>query len=87
MRSLPNTAGAYRNRKICRIGWESVTSRFEISGRVLEAPSGISVAEAFRSIGMNPSAYVFIIDGRPVPMDSDVADGVLVRAVKVASGG
>ena len=60
---------------------------FEISGESYESKSGTTPADAFRSIGRNPSAYVFILDGHPVPMDQDVPDGSRIVALKVASGG
>lgn len=45
------------------------------------------MADAAREIGINPSAFIFSVDGVPVPMDSNVEDGWNVRAIKVASGG
>lgn len=62
-------------------------SAFIVSGKRMDALSGMTIADAFRTLGMNPSAYVFVIGGRPVPMDSDVPDGVEITALKVASGG
>ena len=37
------------------------------------------------SIGKNPDSYLYICNGRPIPVDT--APGTDVEAIKVASGG
>ena len=37
------------------------------------------------SIGKNPDSYLFICNGRPIPVDSEPSDDV--EAIRVASGG
>ncbi|AIZ56554.1 hypothetical protein Mpt1_c06690 [Candidatus Methanoplasma termitum] len=48
---------------------------------------GTTICDAVRSIGFIPDAFVFMMNGRPVPMDTQIADGDVIKAVKVASGG
>ena len=52
-----------------------------------EIECGSTICDAARALGYAPDAFIFMIDGRPVPMDTKIADGVSVKAVKVASGG
>ncbi|MBO4552513.1 MAG: hypothetical protein J5673_04885 [Candidatus Methanomethylophilaceae archaeon] len=44
-----------------------------------------TVLDTVLSIGRNPDSYLFISDGRPIPVDSEPSDDV--EAIKVASGG
>lgn len=59
----------------------------EVSGKVTEIPSGTLISEAARKAGILPDAYLFLISGVPVPMDTPIEDGQTVKAIKVASGG
>jgi len=52
-----------------------------------EIACGMTICDAVRSLGYTPDAFIFIINGRPVPMDTPIADGMIIKAVKVASGG
>lgn len=61
--------------------------RITVSGKTTEVPPGITVMEAARTAGIVPDAYLFLIDGKPVPMDTALTDGQAVKALKVASGG
>ncbi|MBO4348508.1 MAG: hypothetical protein J5812_02925 [Candidatus Methanomethylophilaceae archaeon] len=58
-----------------------------IKGSVQEIASDITIAEAATSCGIRPDAYIFLIGGKPVPMDTRVPEEGEVRAVRVASGG
>ena len=58
-----------------------------IRGAVHEIPAGITLAEAAAACGIRPDAYIFLVDGKPVPMDVLVPEEGEVRAVRVASGG
>jgi sulfur carrier protein len=49
--------------------------------------SGTTICDAVRSIGFAPDAFIFMVNGKPVPMDTPIADGDMIKAVKVASGG
>lgn len=61
--------------------------RITVSGKTKEVPAGTRIMDAAREAGVVPDAYLFLVDGRPVPMDTPMEDGQSVRAIKVASGG
>jgi len=58
-----------------------------IDGKEHGVACGQTICDAVRSLGLAPDAFIFMADGRPVPMDTPIADGAVVKAVKVASGG
>lgn len=58
-----------------------------IKGSVQEIASDITIAEAATFCGIRPDAYIFLIGGKPVPMDTQVPEEGEVLAVRVASGG
>ncbi|MCL2032622.1 MAG: hypothetical protein FWH45_02405 [Methanomassiliicoccaceae archaeon] len=62
-------------------------ARIAIGGKEHEVSCGTTICDAVRLLGLAPDTFIFMIGGRPVPMDSHIADGVLIKAVKVASGG
>ncbi len=62
-------------------------ARLNISGSVSEIPSGMTIQEAVSALGQHPDSFLFLIDGRPVPMDTVPPEDSEVRAMRVASGG
>ena len=48
---------------------------------------GITIEKAMISLGRHPDAFLFFVDGKPVPMTLTIADGMEVSALRVASGG
>ena len=40
-----------------------------------------------QSNGFYPDSFLYIMDGRPVPSDTEISDSQAVEAIKVASGG
>ncbi len=62
-------------------------STISIGGRLFEVKAGIAISEAAASCGILPDAYIFMVGGKPVPMDSTVPEDAEVRAIRVASGG
>jgi len=62
-------------------------AKMAIGGKEHEMECGQTIADATRSLGLAPDAFIFIIGGRPVPMDTLITDGIQIKAVKVASGG
>lgn len=56
-----------------------------IHGRVEPIVDGETIEAGMRRLGMHPDSYLFVMDGRPVPMDT-VPHGD-VKVLKVASGG
>jgi sulfur carrier protein len=61
--------------------------RMIIKGEAVEIPEGTTVESAAASAGLRPNAYIFLIGGKPVPMDSEVPSGAEIVAMRVASGG
>ncbi len=59
----------------------------KIKGDMHEIEPGSTIAEAAAVCGIRPDAYIFLIGGKPVPMDSEVPEEGEVHAVRVASGG
>lgn len=45
------------------------------------------IDEIMKSSGHNPDAYLFIMEGVPVPDDMEVSGDEFVDAIRVASGG
>ncbi len=55
--------------------------------RVVDVPAGSTIQEAVSVAGEHPDAFIFMVGGRPVPMDTVPPEDAEVRAVRVASGG
>ena len=55
--------------------------------RAVDVPEGSTIQEAVSSAGEHPDAFIFMIGGRPVPMDTVPPEDSEVRAMRVASGG
>lgn len=62
-------------------------ARIVIGDRTVEAAEGATIAESVSAAGEHPDAFVFLIGGRPVPMDTVPPEDSEVRAMRVASGG
>lgn len=56
------------------------------SGRI-EVGVGETIQSAVSRAGQHPDAFIFMISGRPVPMDTVPTEDAEIRAVRVASGG
>ncbi|MDD4185163.1 MAG: hypothetical protein PHX75_00755 [Candidatus Methanomethylophilaceae archaeon] len=50
-------------------------------------PVNGTLEETMISSGRSPDAYIFLIGGIPVPEDTVPAEGTVITAVRVASGG
>ncbi len=46
-----------------------------------------TIEDAMRSAGMTPDSYIYLIGGRPVPMDVIPPEDSEIKAMRVASGG
>jgi sulfur carrier protein ThiS len=58
------------------------------SGREgLEMPEGASPMEVLARLCLLPDAHIVLRSGVPVPIDEVLADGDVLKVVKVASGG
>ncbi len=58
-----------------------------IDGNRIEIGPGATIADAVSGAGMFPDSFLFMIGGRPVPMDTVPPEDAEVRALRVASGG
>lgn len=56
-----------------------------IQGRKEPIECGETIEAGMRRLGMHPDSYLFVVDGRPVPMDTVPHEDV--KVLKVASGG
>lgn len=56
-----------------------------VLGKVYEGNGKID--ELMRSWGFYPDSFLYIMEGVPVPSDTEVFDGEKVDAIRVASGG
>ncbi len=62
-------------------------SKITINNNTYEIPPDTTIADAVHSLGFSPDTFIFMIDGRPVPMDMMIGDGSVILSIKVASGG
>ncbi len=62
-------------------------SRIALDGRTIDVPPGNTIEDTVRSAGHTPDSYIYLIGGRPVPMDTIPPEDSEVRAMRVASGG
>ncbi len=58
-----------------------------VSADVYIVASGITIEEAVSKEGMHPDSYLYMMNGRPVPMDTVLSDESEVKVLRVASGG
>ena len=58
-----------------------------VSGKKIKVDEGVTIEQAVISNGMHPDAYLYLIGGKPVPMDTELVGDVDVKVVRVASGG
>lgn len=58
-----------------------------VSGRRIDVPPGLTIEQAAASAGLHPDSYLYMVGGRPVPMDAPFPEDSEVKAVRVASGG
>jgi len=61
--------------------------RIFINGNSVEAEASGTIAEALNSLNIRPNAYLYLINGVPVPSDTVLKEGMEITAMKVASGG
>ncbi|MDR2846463.1 MAG: MoaD/ThiS family protein [Candidatus Methanoplasma sp.] len=64
-----------------------MTATIAIGKETFEVTAGKTIESAVAEIGGYPDTFIFIVNGKPVPMDTPIEDGIVVKAVKVASGG
>jgi len=59
----------------------------QVSGEDHQVGSGMTVQQAVSSLGLHPDSYLYLVNGKPIPMDTVITDGMVVKAMRVASGG
>jgi sulfur carrier protein ThiS len=59
----------------------------QVLGREVEVSAGDTIEDAMHANGFHPDSFLYLDDGKPVPMDTVISDTSVIRAVKVASGG
>ncbi len=65
---------------------DSTMAILVVSGKREEVADGQTISAAVADLGLHPDAYLYVVDGTPVPMDT-VLSGQKVRLLRVASGG
>ncbi len=58
-----------------------------VSGKEFAVEDGITVEEAMRRSGFHPDSFLYLSSNSPIPMDTEITADMVVKAVKVASGG
>lgn len=61
--------------------------RIVVGDRCIDSKDGMTIADSVSAAGEHPDAFIFLIGGRPVPMDTVPPEDSEVRAMRVASGG
>ena len=64
----------------------SMAAGLNIGKRTIEL-DGITIEAAVISAGEHPDAFLFLLNGRPIPMTTVPKDGEVIEAIRVASGG
>ena len=59
----------------------------QVSGTDNRVPDGLTIQQAISELGLHPDSYLYLIDGKPVPMDTVITNNMVIRAMRVASGG
>ena len=67
------------------IPFPDIMASIKVDGEVFEGNGRID--DIMHSLGRHPDAFIDIMEGVPVPSDTEVGDGEKVDAVRVASGG
>ena len=58
-----------------------------IGNERIPVETGITIEKALIGMKKHPDAYIFLLQGKPVPMTAAVERGMEIEAVLVASGG
>ena len=61
--------------------------KLSVGGKEYDVGSGKTIQQAVSEQGLYLDSFLYLIDGKPVPMDTVIGDSAVVKAVKVASGG
>jgi len=61
--------------------------KLTVAGKCYDIKDGATIEQSVIENGLHPDSYLYLIDGKPVPMDTVIEGDMTVRAMKVASGG
>ena len=64
-----------------------MTASIIFGTKKIDVVNGVTIEKAMISAGLFPDAFLFLSDGRPIPMTTVLDDGDSVEALRVASGG
>jgi len=64
-----------------------VTASIIFGDGKIDVVNGVTIEKAMISAGLFPDAFLFLRNGRPIPMTTVLEGGDSVDAVRVASGG
>lgn len=64
-----------------------MTTTIVIGKDAKTVPTNGTIESAIRSLDLKPDAFLYLVDGKPTPMDTPITDGMNIKAIKVASGG
>ncbi|MCL1983961.1 MAG: hypothetical protein FWG58_01020 [Methanomassiliicoccaceae archaeon] len=53
----------------------------------LTADPGVTIEKMMVSAGKHPDAFLYLFEGRPVPMTTVLEEDMKIDAIRVASGG
>ena len=58
-----------------------------LGNRETEIKEAITIEDAVLSLEEHPDAYLYLLNGRPVPMTTVLENDMRIDAIRVASGG
>lgn len=83
-RKTVNRHKQYQQRVCIR---ETVSVRIVMNGKSAEVEASGTIADALRSLDIRPNAYLYLVNGVPIPSDTVLKEGMEITAMRVASGG
>ena len=55
--------------------------------RVVEVNEGASIEDVMESLGINSEEYLAVVNGKVVPDNMKVKDGMVIKLIRVVTGG
>jgi len=53
----------------------------------IDVNAGVTIEETMISLGKHPDAFLFLLNGKPIPVTTVLENDFIVDALRVASGG
>jgi len=73
----------HKYRYIIEVMMASIT----IGTEKVSVKHGVTIEKAMISLGKHPDAFLFFLNGRPIPMTTVLENDMTVETLRVASGG